>query len=131
MTLNQLAGKLADSFLPASVRHRNLFINEIPADMPAEHNHEYLAAVISDMFAAVFNLNHVADSGVRLSAKQYGYIVVLELQQETPFGPHLKNFEWKRVQTMAEKIGGCLHINSGTVKTNTLSFSYPNLPLIS
>lgn len=125
-TLQHLAGRIAGTFLPAAVRHNNFFINDIPADLPVDHNHEWVASVIGGMLATV--IDHARDTCIRLSARKYGYVMVLEVRESGSINGYAMACGLQEVQGLAEKIGGCLNISITRPET-TISFSFPNLPI--
>lgn len=128
-TLHALTDRLAGSFLPAAVQNHNFFVNDIPDDLAVEYNKEWLCSVISGMLAEV--VRQAKNTCIRLSARKYGYIIVLEIQQGGHPAAYAKSNTIGQLQVLAEKIGGCLHVTSARPRTNLLSFSFPNLPALS
>ena len=127
-SLNQLAGRVTGSLLSAAVNNKNFFVNDIPSDLPVSYNKEWLATVLSGMLSVV--VNHAQNACIRLSARKYGYIIVLEIQQVGKIANYTRDQGLQQVEQLAEKIGGCLHMTFRNAETKVLSFSYPNLPMI-
>ena len=125
--LHQLVDRLITSFLPTAVRHHNVFINDIPVDMPVEYNNEWVASVISGMIATI--TGNSKNNCIRLSAKKYGYVFVLEIKSTARATNHPLNPDLQQMQQLAEKIGGCLFINNQNEEKTMMSFSFPNLPI--
>jgi hypothetical protein len=126
--LNQLAGRITGSFLSAAVNNRNFFVNDIPADLPVSYNREWLATVLSGMLAVV--VSHAHNACIRLSARKYGCIIVLEIQQVGKIANYTRDQGLQQVEQLAEKIGGCVHLTLRNTEMKVLSLSYPNLPMI-
>ena len=125
--LKQLAGKITGNFLPLAVRNNNFFINDIPADLPLEHNIEWVSSVISGLVSTV--VNHAKDTCIRLSAKKYGYVMVLEVHESGSQNTYAMACALQQVQHLAQKIGGCLSISMRKHESTTIAFSFPNLPI--
>jgi hypothetical protein len=123
--LYKLVDRLITSFLPAAVRNHNIFINEVPDDLPIEHNNEWVASIITGLIA----IAAVNTSGnfIRFSAKKYEHLLVLEMQEfnKMPF-----NGELRQLQILAEKIGGSLSVTIQNPDKRITSFSFPNLPVV-
>jgi|SRR5688572_10970710 len=125
--LHHLVDRLIPSFLPAALRNHNFFINDIPLDLPVEHNKEWVASIISGMIATA--VSNTRDNCIRFSAKKYGYVLVLEIQESGRVNNFPINADLQQIQGMAEKIGGCLFINTQKEEKVIMSFSFPNLPV--
>jgi hypothetical protein len=125
--LHQLVDRLITSFLPAAVHNHNFFINEVPGELSVEHNKEWVASIISGMIATA--VGNTRDNRIRFSAKKYGYVFVLELHEAGRANNYAVNTDLQQIQGLAEKIGGCLFINSHNEEKIVMSFSFPNLPV--
>ena len=126
-TLKQLTSRLAGTFLPVAVRNQSFFMNDIPEHMPVEHNREWISSIISGLLSAV--VTHARDTCIRLTARKYGHVIVLEIQESGCISTYAMACGLQDVQTLAEKIGGCLTISISKEKTTTIAFSFPNLPV--
>lgn len=126
-TLKQLTSRLAGTFLPVAVRNQSFFMNDIPEHMPVEHNREWISSIISGLLSAV--VTHARDTCIRLTARKYGHVIVLEIQESGCISTYAMACGLQDVQTLAEKIGGCLTISINKEKTTTIAFSFPNLPI--
>ncbi len=122
--LHYLVDRLITSFLPAAVRNHNFFINEVPGEMPVEHNSEWVASIISGMIAIA--ANNTSNNCIRFSAKKYGYVFVLEMQE---FNTIPVNTDLRQLQRLAEKMGGCLFFTQQSKEKSIMSFIFPNLPV--
>lgn len=123
--LHQLVDRLITSFLPAAVRNHTIFINEVPVELPVEHNNEWVASIITGMItiAATTTTNNC----ILFSAKQYGHVIVLEMQE---FNKIPLNTDFRQIQRLAEKIGGSLSITVQSPEKSSMLFSFPNLPVV-
>lgn len=126
-TLKQLTGRLAGTYLPVAVRNQSFFMNDIPADLPVEHNKEWVASIINGMLDAV--VQHAKDTCIRLTARKYGHVIVMEIRESGCISTYAMACNLQDVQTLAQKIGGCLTISINKEKTTTIAFSFPNLPI--
>jgi hypothetical protein len=124
--LHQLVDRLITSFSPAALRNHIFFVNEIPVNLQVEHNNECVASVISGMITSV--ISDSKENCIRFTAKKFGHVLVLELAENGAAQHHL-NADLQQMQHLAEKIGGCLFINTQSPNKTLLSFSFPNLPV--
>jgi hypothetical protein len=126
-TLKQLTTRLAGNFLPIAVRNESFFMNDIPETMVVEHNSEWISSIISGLLSAV--VLHAKGTCIRLTARKYGHVIVMEIRESGCISTYAMACGLQDVQTLAEKIGGCLTININKEKTTTIAFSFPNLPI--
>ena len=126
-TLKQLTSRLAGSYLPIAVRNHSFFMNDIPDDMSVEHNREWVSSIISGLLSAV--VHHAKETCIRMTARKYGHVMVLEIKESGCISTYAMACGLQDVQSLAEKIGGCLTISINKEKTTTIAFSFPNLPI--
>ncbi len=124
--LKQLVGRLSVNHLATAVHHRSFFINDIPADMQIDHNHQWIASVISGLLCTV--AGHAKDTCIRLSARKHGHVIVLQVHESGKTNSYAMASELKQAYVLAEKIGGCLSVSVPVMDNTTISFSFPNLP---
>ena len=120
-----LVDRLITSFLPAAVRNHNIFINEVPSELPVEHNDEWVASIITGMITIA--TTNTTNNCISFSAKQYVHVIVLEMQE---FNKIPQNTDLRQVQRLAEKIGGSLCITVQNHEKSSMLFSFPNLPVV-
>ncbi len=123
--LYELVARLITSFLPAAVRNHNIFVNEVPADLPVEHNNEWIASIITGLIAIA--ATNTTGNFIRFSARKYGHVIVLEMQE---FNKISFNTDLRQLQRLAEKIGGSLSITVQNPDKSITTFSFPNLPVV-
>lgn len=126
--LRQLAGTLTDSFLPTATRNRNFFVNAIGSDIEIGQNREWIASVISGMLSTV--VGYSRDTCIRLTAKKMDSVIIVEIQESGSVNSYTMACALQKIQSLAEKIGGSLHLSINKPQTTTISFSFPNLPLV-
>ena len=124
--LQQLAGSVMQKLLPDAVQNKNFFINDIPSNLAIEYNQDRVIAVLEGLLRTV--LFHSRETCIRLSARQYGYVVVLDLKESGSINDYAMACGLPAVNGLAETIGGCLSISVQKPMT-TVAFSFPNLPM--
>jgi hypothetical protein len=124
--LQHLAGSVMKKLLPDAVQNKNFFINDIPSNLAVEYNQDRIIAVLEGLLRTV--LYHSRETCIRLSARQYGYVVVLELKESGSINDYAMACGLQEVNSLAEMIGGCLSISVQKPMT-TVAFSFPNLPM--
>jgi hypothetical protein len=121
--LHNLVTRLTGNYLPLAVNNHSFFINDIPADLPVENNGQRIASVIGRMLSIV--ASHVKDTCIRLSAKRYGHITVLEIQESGSVNSYALASDLQHVHLLAEHIGGRLSISIPNPEITKISFSFP------
>ncbi len=122
--LHSITDSLVSSIEPAAASRGNHFINDITDDICVDANRELLANVIAGLICAVNS--QVKDSKIRLTAKQYTDVILI----------HLKDYNKnefiiidRKIQALAEKMGGFVGVCSRRNNLTTIAFCFPNLPL--
>jgi hypothetical protein len=126
--LNQIVNRLTESYLPLAVRNHSFFVNDVPADLSIDHNREWIASVIGGLLGTV--TGHAKSTCIRVSAKKHGHVIVFTIQESGNSNSYAMAGELKQAFSLAEKIGGCLSISVPVIDHTTISFSFPNLPLL-
>jgi hypothetical protein len=124
--LHSLVDRVTTNFLPAADRHYNYFINEIPRDLSIEYNLQWVASVINGMISSA--IGSIKNTCIRISARKFGHVLVLELREAGRANPTTDGAQLKEIQSLAEKIGGCLYVGVPEEERIMMSFSFPNLP---
>jgi len=125
-SLHQLVGRLSKIYLTEAVKYKNFFVNDVPSDMGIDYNHSWVSSIVSGLFNTV--VQHSRDTCIRISARRYGYVMVLEVRESGSINGYAMACGLQEVSSLAEKIGGCLNISVQQPMT-TVSFSFPNLPI--
>lgn len=125
-TLKALTGKLIQSFTNDAGKNQSFFINDIPSHVVVDHNQAWVSSVISGLLDTI--VHHCRETCIRLTARQYGYVVVLEVRESGSINSYAMACALQTSNSMAEQIGGCLSI-SVHEPTTTVAFSFPNLPI--
>lgn len=128
VTLHDLVGKIANSYLPVVVESKSFFVNDIPGSLLVENNEEGVERVVKGMLDAI--VRHTRNTCIRLTAKKYGYVNVLEVQESGCISTYAVACGLQETQVLAQKIGGTLNISVEKKQSTIISFSFPDLPAI-
>jgi hypothetical protein len=126
IALQTLVGRLIASVIPATVRHKSFLVNDIPAGLNLTANTDRVVAVLSNLFNTV--AAHAIDSCIRISAKVYGNIILVQLRDRNSINTYTIAHSLQEVQPIAESLGGYVGITSQRKNETTIVFSFPNLP---
>jgi hypothetical protein len=77
LNLNELSGRLIQSFLPVAVCRQNLLVNEVPADIYIDADRDLAASVLSGLIQPM--ITQTTNSCIRLSAKIFDNLVLLNV----------------------------------------------------
>ena len=121
ISMNKMINRLLTSFQPAAVKKNSFFINEIPHDIIVHVNKNMLAAVISELLTSV--VHKTKNSCVHISAKRYSNIILFRLKDSHVDG-NMFDYNWRTVNPLVERLGGCITINEAEKKSSSLTFSF-------
>ena len=125
--LHELTADLVNTFMPRASCNKIFFVNDIPVKLPLKTNQEMLAFVLSGLLSAI--VTHSKDSCIRLSAKIYGNIVLMQVKDSTSANTLAVKNEVHKLQPIAEKMLGSVSVTSQRKNLTTITFGFPNLPL--
>ena len=124
-TLDQLVSLLAAGSLPAAVHRKSFIVNDVPRSLSISADENMLATVLSCILQIV--INHTENSCIRIAANVNDKIVNVQMHDSSFNGIVIEN-DLKQVQTIANKMGGYLSINTDLKKITGIAFSFPNIP---
>lgn len=125
--LYELASRLVNTFLDKASRNNSFFINEIPQDLLLDANPQMFASVLSGLLSTV--VSFAKDSCIRLTAKTYGNVILLQVKDSNTFYKYSIDKEIKKLQPLAEKMKGSISVTSQRKKLTTITFGFPNFQL--
>ena len=125
--LHELTAQLVNAFIPRASSNKSFFVNDIPVKLSLRTNQEMLASVLSGLLSAV--VTHSKESCIRLSAKIYGNIVLMQVKDSASSNIRAVKNEVRKLQPIAEKMLGSVSVTSQRKNLTTITFGFPNLPL--
>ncbi len=125
--LYELASRLVNTFLDKASRNNSFFINEIPQDLLLDANPQMFASVLSGLLSTV--VSFAKDSCIRLTAKTYGNVILLQVKDSNTFYKYSIDKEIEKLQPLAEKMKGSISVTSQRKKLTTITFGFPNFQL--
>ena len=121
VSLNKMISRLLISFQPAAVRKNSFFINEIPYDLIVQVDKNMLAAVISELMSSA--VHKTKNSCIHITAKRYSDIILFRLK-DSHVDCHLFDYNWRDINPLVERLGGCISINEAQKKSSQITFSF-------
>jgi hypothetical protein len=127
VALHGMVSRVSASSLSSATRKNSFIINDIPADLKAHTDENMLATVFGSLLNTV--ITHTENCCIRISAKLYGRVVLLQLKETNRLNTHaLANL--RQVQQLAQKIGGTVSISNNCTEASTIVFSFVNNPFL-
>lgn len=126
--LHELTAQLVNTFIPTASTNKSFFVNDIPARLPLATNQQMLASVLSGLLSAI--VTHAKDSCIRLSAKIYGNVILMQVKDSASSNTYALENEVRKLQPIAEKISGSVSVTSQRKNLTTITFGFVNLPLL-
>lgn len=124
--LREIVDHLVTSFSFKATSNKNFFVNEIPGHLQLSADPQRIAAVLSGLLSAVVSC--AKDSCIRLSAKIYGNIILVQVKDSSSFNSHAIESQVQKLQPLAEKMKGSVGVTSKRNSVTTITFGFPNLP---
>jgi hypothetical protein len=126
VALHVMVNRISASSLPSATRKNSFIINDIPPDLRAHTDENMLATVFGSLLNTV--ITHTENCCIRISAKLYGRVVILQLKETGRLNSHALAGNLRQVQQLAEKIGGTVSISNNSTEASTIVFSFVNNP---
>lgn len=115
---------ILNNFKTAAIQREVLLINDIPEDICIDANKEMLASVLKELIAVV--IEPAENSCIQITAKVYTNVILLHLKDHNSI--HSLAIE-RKLESLAERMGGVVTVSSLRKKLATVAFSFPNLPI--
>ena len=111
ISLHELVSELVQSLLPATVRRHNLVLNEIPRDLRVGADENMLAYVLWSLINGA--IHSTQNECIHIEAITVGARLVIRIKDVGAHFHHTISREYRQVQHVAEKLGGCISIENG------------------
>jgi hypothetical protein len=92
---------------PLAVNNRNFVINNVSADLQTEINGTIVSSVLSKLFHTV--IRHSQNSGILISAKLYGIVILLQIKINGNINPDLLE-DIEQATLNAQNAGGVIEV---------------------
>ena len=125
VALNKMVSRLLYAFQPAAVQHNSFFVNEVPVNFTVNADRNMLAAVISGLLNSV--AGKTKNSCIHLGAKRYSNIILFRLQNLNADGNGHFEYNWREINPLVEKLGGCITIGEANRRSSSITFSFRSL----
>jgi len=126
--LYNLTQDLLHTFLPNAEYNKVFFVNDISEQLKLGTDQQMVASVLAGMLSAV--IRDANDSFIRVSAKVYGNVVLVHVKKTGQLNISAIEQEVNKMQPMVEKMLGSVSVTSEQINLTTVTFGFPNLPLL-
>ena len=116
LQLKSLIDHLFNSALTASVKGRNLLINDVPPGLPAATDQDLMALVLGNLLHTL--ISHTSDDCIRINASQDGNNATIKLRSRRIMYDTNFALSIDTIQIVAQKMGGSISVeelNDGTI----------------
>lgn len=121
VALKELINRILDSFMPLALKQKNEFQNDVP-NLHVHTDSYLLGRVITGLFGTI--MRQCENSCIRLSAKSFHNVVLVHITSINGFqGVHAME-EMDEIESLAEKLGGCILYNNQHLKESTFTLSF-------
>lgn len=123
-TLQELVDKLVTGELSAALQKESFIVNEVPGELLIATDENMLAGVLRGLLHTV--VSNARNSCIRVAAKVYGDIVLVHVRDTRRANSKTIMEQLGKIQSLAEKVGGCVTVCNQQEETITLAFSFFN-----
>lgn len=125
VSLKRFVSQLLSEFQPLAVKNQSLIINEVPADFYVHTDKNILALIIRLLFHSIASTG--SSNCIRVNVKRYNSIVLFQLKNTNTSFTYAPESNWQKINTLAQKIGGCIIENQMKERHATIIFSFCSL----
>ncbi|MBC7946754.1 MAG: HAMP domain-containing histidine kinase [Chitinophagaceae bacterium] len=126
-TLHTIVNELIHDAAALAVHNRNFVINNIPADLRIEANGTIVTSVLSKLFNTVFR--HTQNSGILISAKVYGMVVLVQVKSNGQISPALPE-DLGHASQKARTTGGVVEVVHYENKEASVAYCFLNVAAV-
>lgn len=123
-TLQDLVDRLVTGELAAALQKESFIVNEVPGELVIAADENMLANVLRGLLHTV--VSNARNSCIRVAAKVYGDIVLVHVRDTRRADSKTITERLDEIQSLAEKVGGCVTICNQQEEMITLAFSFFN-----
>ena len=123
-TLQELVDKLVTGELSAALQKESFIVNEVPGELVIATDENMLAGVLRGLLHTV--VSNARNSCIRVAAKVYGDIVLVHVRETRRANSKTIMEQLGKIQSLAEKVRGCVTVCNQQEETITLAFSFFN-----
>ena len=122
--LHRLVNDVLNSFLPLAVSRKSFIVNDVTHNMKVYADKDILALVFGDLIKTT--LTYAENDCIRVSANYFSDTVFLNVKEtsQRTSAAMAESVEW--IQHLAEKLGGCITVNSNGGEGASVSLSFYN-----
>ena len=123
-SLHSLVKELIDEAAPVAIHNRNSVINEIPAGVRIQGNHRTVTTILSNLVNTV--VVHTRNSGILISAKVYGFVILVQVRTQGLISPDLSN-EMENAIQKARHSGGVIELMQHQENQASVAYCFLNV----
>lgn len=122
--LHNLVTELVKGMLPLMIRRHNLVLNEIPRDLSVGVDENMLAYVLWNLISGA--IQSTQNECIHIEAIVMGDRTMIRIKDVGTYFHHTIAKEYRQVQHVAEKLGGCISIENGKDYGTNAAFCISN-----
>lgn len=123
-TLQELVDRLVTGELAAALQKESFIVNEVPGELVIATDENMLTGVLKGLLHTV--VSNARNSCIRVAAKVYGDIVLVHVRDTRRANSKTIMEQLGEIQSLAEKVGGCVTVCNQQEEAITLAFSFFN-----
>ncbi|MES1218042.1 MAG: hypothetical protein ABUT20_21220 [Bacteroidota bacterium] len=127
ISLRQLVTEQASQFQSLALQHRSILVNDVAADLLVSTDKNILASVIASLLRCTVNDSRSSD--IRITAKRYNNIILLRVRDSNTAFSTAPYQDWKEINRLAGKLGGCIIEDDIRKKHATVTLSFCSMAI--
>jgi len=123
-SLHLIVKNVIDEAAPMAMNNRNSVINEIPSELRIQGNHRTISSILSKLVNTV--VVHTRNSGILISAKVYGFVVLVQVRTQGFISPDL-SCEMETAVQKARHSGGVIELMQHQENQASVAYCFLNV----
>lgn len=128
ISLHSLANDICSELMPLALRSTSVLVNEIPPSLCTTAQENAIAPFLRELVSAV--LRNARQGRVHLSADKFGDVISIYVEDQNNYNGYALSSSIAQMEPLARVMGGFLSLKGAQQLIATVTFSFPDQPLV-
>lgn len=127
-SLFTMVNNLCSELMPMALRSKSVLVNEIDADLFTVAQENTIAPFLREVVSAV--LRNARFGRIHISAEKFADVITILIEDQNNYNGYALSSSISQLEPLARVMGGFLSLKGAQQLTATVSFSFPDQPLV-